>query len=150
MGELVFAVEPIAQCWDEAVVLARQHWFETQQHRHDQPFKPSFERYQQCEQYGGYVQFTARVDGRLVGYGGVYIVPSMHTQDTICVEDTWYLDPEHRKGWDAIRFFRFMENACRERGVKEVTLTAPSTTRAGTIHRFLGYKEVAKVYSKRL
>lgn len=132
------------------MVLAGQHWKETQQHRHDQPFNPSFERYRQVEAIGGYVQFTARVDGKLVGYAGIYIVPSMHTQTLICVEDTWYLDPEHRKGFNAIKFFRFMEDYCRSRGVHEVTLTAPTHTRAGTIHRYLGYKEVAKQYAKTL
>lgn len=147
---MIFAIEKIRDCWDEVSALGQQHWLETQQYRHSQPFKPMLERYAQYEDFGGYLQFTARVDGVLVGYGGLYIVPSMHTQELICQEDTWYLMPEHRKGFSAIKFFRFMEDECRKRGVKEVMLTAPATTRAGVIHKFLKYEKVADVYSKHL
>lgn len=145
-----FAIEKLKDCWDEVVELAGKHWLETQEYRHAQPFNPSFERYNQYEEMGCYLQFTARDEGRLVGYGGLYIVPSMHTQELICTEDTWYLLPEARKGFDAIKFFRFMEDECRKRGVKEVSLTAPATTRAGVIHKFLKYQKVAEVYSKHL
>jgi L-amino acid N-acyltransferase YncA len=150
LAEIVFAIEPIAQCWEEFVELAKLHWAETQQYRHDQPLAPSLERYGQVEAMGGYTHFTARVDGKLVGYGGIYIVPSMHTQVLICVEDTWYLHPDYRKGRNAIRFFRVMEDYCRFRGVREVSLTAPAHTKTGRIVEYLGYKEVAKQYSKRL
>lgn len=148
LAEMVFAIEPLRDVWDNVVEMAQKHWNETQQHRHDQPFSPSFERYAQVEAVGGYVQFTARVEGRMVGYAGIYIVPSMHTQSLICVEDTWYLKPEYRKGFNAVKFFRFMEDYCRSRGVHEVTLTAPIHTRAEVIHRYLGYKAVATQSSK--
>ena len=147
---MIFAVERLRDCWDEIMPLANAHWNETQQHRHQQPFKPSLERYAQYEEMGCYIQFTARVDGLLVGYGGLYIVPSMHTQELICTEDTWYIAPDHRKGLSAIKFFRFMEDECRRRGVKEVTLTEPVTTRVGIIHKRLGYKHVANMRSKHL
>jgi GNAT superfamily N-acetyltransferase len=130
--------------------LATQHWAETQSYRHSQPFSPSFERYNQYAAAGWFIQFTAREEGRMVGYGGVYIVASMHTQSTIATEDTWYLLPEYRKGWTALRFFKFMEKTCRERGAVEVSLTAPVTTKTGKILEFLGYQEVASHYSKHL
>lgn len=147
---MIFAIEPLKGCWDEIMVLAHKHWNETQAYRHSQPFRPVFERYESYERMGCYVQFTARVEGKLVGYAGLYFVPSMHTQEPICTEDTWYLDPEFRKGWTAIKFFRFMEDECRRRGVVEVTLTEPISTEVGIIHRRLGYKPVATMRSKHL
>lgn len=145
---IVFAVEPLEQVWDEFVALAEQHWKETQGYRHGQPFCLSFERYNAYAKVGWYLQFTARDQGRLVGYGGVYIVPSMHTQQLIATEDSWYLAPEYRKGWNAVRFFRFMEQEGVKRGVVESTLTTPTHLKSGLICERLGYKPVATVYNK--
>lgn len=145
-----FAIEKLQDCWDEIMVLANQHWNETQNFRHDEGFAPKFARYKQQEDWGSYIQFTARDEGVLVGYAGVYVVPSMHSQRLICTEDTWYIEPGHRKGLAAIRFFKFMENECRKRGVYSITLTAPESTKAETIHRFMGYRKVASVSYKRL
>ena len=147
---MIFAIEKLKDCWDEIMVLAERHWNETQNFRHEEGFNPKFERYQQQEEWGNYIQFTARENGELIGYGGVYIVPSMHSQELMANEDTWFMAPEHRKGWDSIKFFRFMEDECKRRGAKSITLSAPVTTRAETIHRFLGYKKVAVVSYKRI
>jgi len=147
---VTFHVEPLKQCWDEVVGLAGRHWAETQNYRHEQPFCPQFERYNQYNELGLYIQFTARCEGKLVGYGGVYIVPSMHTQQLICTEDTWYLAPEFRQGWTAMRFFKFMEREAAARGAVDVTLTAPDHTGIAPLHRRLGYKKVADVHWKSL
>jgi hypothetical protein len=147
---LTFAIEPLEQAWNEMIMLAHQHWNETQQYRHSQPFSPSFDRYNQYAKAGWFILFTARDNGKMVGYAGVYLTPSMHTQQLICTEDTWYLTPEYRKGWNAVRFFKFMENTVREKGAIEICLTAPHTTKAGKIHEYLGYTQVSNQYSKNL
>lgn len=128
--------------------LASKHWAETQHYRHSQPFKPAFERYNSYAKIGAFLQFTARDEGRMVGYGGIYIVPSMHTQQIIAQEDTWYLLPEYRKGWNAVAFFRFMEAECLKRGIQEATLTTPYGLNSGLICKRLKYQPVATVWSK--
>ena len=151
---LAFAVEPLEHCWsaiyDKPDGLAYQHWCETQQHRHGQGYNPLFERYNQYAKAGWFVQFTVRDDGRMVGYAGVYLVPSMHSQQLVSVEDTWYLLPEYRKGWNAIKFYRHMENACKAMGAVEATLTLPVTKDLGPILKRLGYSPVSEQYSKNL
>ena len=144
----VFAVEPIAEVWDEVVGLAKQHYCETQLYRHSQPFNPSFERYKHYNEAGCYIQFTVRDAGRMVGYGGAYIMPSMHTQRIIATEDTWYLLPEYRKGWTALKFFRFMQEECRKRGAEDVTLTVPEGIGTGVLCERLGYTKIATVYNQ--
>lgn len=147
---MIFAVEPLEDVWDGVVELAGKHWLETQAYRHNQPFNPSFERYNGYAKHGWYLQFTVRDEGKLVGYGGVYLTPSMHTQRTIASEDTWYLLPEYRKGWNAIKFFRFMEDECRKRGAEEVNLTVPEGIGTGILCERLGYKKVLIGYAKQL
>ncbi len=145
-----FAIEPLETSWAEMVKLAEIHWNETQTYRHFQPFNPSFSRYKQYADIGCFIQFTARDEGRMVGYGGVYIVPSMHTQATIATEDTWFLLPEYRKGWNAIRFFKFMEAEAKRRGAIEFSLTTPYALNGGKLCEFLKYTPIATVWSKRV
>jgi hypothetical protein len=147
---VIFAIEPLSTCWNEMITLAHQHWNETQQYRHSQPFCPSFERYNQYDKAGWFLQFTARDNGKMVGYAGLYLTPSMHTQQLICTEDTWYLLPEYRKGWNAIKFYRFMERECIKRGVVEICLTVPHSTGVSPIHKYLGFEKVSDQFSKHL
>lgn len=147
---IIFAVEPLEQAWDDMVKLAAQHWKETQAYRHNQPFDPKFERYNAYEKIGCFLQFTVRDNGRMVGYGGAYIVPSMHTQRLIASEDTWYLLPEYRKGWNALKFFKFMESECVKRGAIEVSLTVPEGIGTGVLCERIGYAKIAALYSKQI
>jgi len=153
---LEFAREPLEKCWgyiyDAPDGLAYCHWMETQQHRHKQGYAPSFKRYQDYERMGCFLQFTARAEGRIVGYSGVYVVPSMHTQRLISTEDTWYLTPEYRKGWNAIKFYKWIEGYCKALGVEEATLTLPVTkdARLGHMLERLAYSPISVQYSKDL
>lgn len=147
-----FAVEPLEQCWheiyDKPDGLAYKHWCETQGFRSYQGYAPSFERYNSYAKSGWFVQFTVRDEGRLVGYAGAYVVPSMHSQQLISTEDTWYLSPDYRKGWNAIRFYRFMEDHGKKLGVVEATMTMPEEKSLNPLVARLGYTCVAKLYSK--
>jgi hypothetical protein len=150
LAKLVFALEPVETSWKEMIELASQHWCETEGYRHNQPFAPSYERYKQYADIGCFFQFTARDEGRMIGYSGIYIVPSMHTQMTIATEDTWFLLPEYRKGRNAIEFYKFVEAECRSRGVVEIGMTAKLTNSAGRVLEYLGYEFTSKQYSKHL
>ena len=147
-----FAVEPLEKCWaeiyDRPDGLAYKHWCETQGFRSYQGYAPSFERYNQYAKAGWFLQFTVRDEGVLVGYAGVYLCPSMHSQKLISTEDTWYLAPAYRKGWNAIRFYRFMEAEGVKRGVVEATMTMPEEKALNPLVERLGYTCQAKLYSK--
>lgn len=147
---MIFAIEPLSSCWNEIMVLAEAHWMETEEYRHGQPFNPIFERYNQYDTAGWLFQFTARDEGKLVGYATMYLVPSMHTQMQIATEDTWFLLPEYRKGRNAIRFYNFVQDEMFKRGAKEVIMTAKMTNHAGKILEYLDFKPVAVQYSKQL
>lgn len=146
---MIFAVEPLRQCWDEMVALAAEHWKETEGYRHGQPFAPSFDRYNQYDEGGWYFEATIRDEGRLVGYCGMYLFPSMHSQQPIATEDSLFILPEYRKGRNAIRFIKFLEDECRKRGAVEVTITAKNA-KVAKILEYLGYPQVGTHHSKQL
>lgn len=148
-----FAVEPLAGCWDEWLVLAAAQWAETERYRHYQVMAPSFERYNAYDKAGWFLMFTMRDDGKLVGSCGVYLTPSMHTQELLATEDTWYLLPEYRKGRNAINFYKFGEAEIRRRGAVEFTVSSkiidgkPTT---GRLLEYLDFDQIGVVYSKHL
>lgn len=147
---LAFAIESMADVWPEGRELARQHWAETEMAKAGEVFNPKFERYAQYEAMGCYVHFTVRDAGRLVGQCGMYLVPSMHTQQMLATEDTWFLLPEYRKGRNAIRFYHFVAAEMKRRGATKITMTAAPYNGACRIMEYLGYTLDCYKYSKHL
>jgi hypothetical protein len=151
---LRFAVEPLASCWPEVDALARQHWLETEEYRHGQKYSPDWKRYFSSDAAGWYFMCTARpfdtcvVRTPMVGYGGMWAMPSMHTQKTIASEDTFFLLPDYRLGWNAIRFLKFIESECLKRGAVEIGWTDKKGK--GALLERLGYKVIASQWSKQV
>lgn len=146
---MIFAIESLRDCWDEIMVLASAHWQETEAYRHGQPFAPSFNRYIQYEDMGCVMQVTGRVNGELVAYATLYITESMHSQCKICVEDTFFIAKTHRKGLNAVKLYKFVENECKKRGVVEVIFTSKNPA-VDRILKYLDFQPVAAQYSKQL
>ena len=147
---MIFAIESLENIWDEFIVLCAEHWKETEGYRHNQPFNLSKERYLGYEKAGWYLQFTARDEGKLVGHVGIYVLPSMHSQQLIANEDMLFLLPEARKGRNALRLHQFVEDEMRRRGVVEITATVKPFNNAGKLLEYLGYSMVTYGYSKHL
>ena len=147
---IAFSIESLSTCWNEVMALGLQHWSETENFRRGEDFCPSYDRYIQCEQIGFFAMFTARSEGRLVGYAGMYVTQSMHSQATIAVEDTWFLLPDYRKGRNAIRFVKFVESELEARGVTAIMMSAKIANGAGRILVYLDYKPVSVQHFKTL
>lgn len=148
---LTFAAEPLPDCWAEFIKLAEKHWNETEAFHDGQTFNPLFERYNKYAEAGWFVMIIARDEGRMVGYAGFYLTPSMHSQALISTEDTWYLLPEYRKGWNAPKLFKFAEEEAKRRGSIEASGTVRLTNpQAGAVLKRMGYREVARVFIKQL
>lgn len=130
------------------MVLASQHWHETEGFRRGEVFAPSLERYMQCEKIGFFIAFTARDGAKLCGYAGMYLTKSMHSQAIISVEDEWFLLPEYRKGRNAIRLVKYVESELAKRGVTAVQMSAKISNGIGLILKYLQYEPVSTVYFK--
>ena len=149
---LVFTIEPVAQAWNEVMVLAQQHWAGTRTYRRHEPFCPSFDRYHACNQSGFFQLFTARKAGVLVGYFGVYLTPSMHSQLLMATEDTFFLHPDHRGGRNALRFLKHIEAQLRAWQVHEIMFSCEIDNETGIkgLLTYLGYLPVIQQYRKLL
>lgn len=146
---LVFAVERFRAVWEDVDRIGRQHWGETEAYHAGQEYNPDWKRYFSMDDNGWFFVATARdQDGRMVGYCGCYCMPSMHSQAMIGMEDFFFLEEGHRKGWNAMRFLRFVEGECRRRGCVELGFT--DKRGKGRILEKSGYSLVASHYCKNL
>lgn len=146
-----FQHESVVACWTELIPLTLAHWQGTMGYRRHEPFQPLLSRYAAYEQSGMYRLLTARDEVKLVGYFGLYLTDSMHSQKRMVVEDTFFLHPDYRKGRNAIRFIRFAESKAQEWGAKEILFSCESDNAvANALLRYLDYEPVIMMYSKPL
>lgn len=144
---VTFAIEPLAQIWDEWMDLVKEHWAETELYRGEE-LCPRKEAYLQYDSVGMFLMFTVRDGARLVGYSGMYLFPSMHTSRLFAREDTWFLHKDYRKGFTVVRLLRFVEKALKERGAESCWMSAKIANGAGRILEYAGYRPVSTVYIK--
>lgn len=147
-----FQEEEVRECWDELCPLAADHHASSMNYKRHEPFNPKRERYEQYNDAGMFRLLTARDQGQLVGYFGVYFMESMHSQLPIAREDTFYLAPSHRGGRNALRFLRAVEAFISQIGGPhiEILFSCESDNTSG-IHKLLqmlDYIPVITVYSK--
>lgn len=145
-------VESVRQCWDDIYPLAKQHQESTKSYRRHEPFNPDRERYIQYNDMGFFHLITARDNGRLVGYFGVYTSQSMHSQLNMATEDTFYVHPEYRHGRVALRILRYVETYLQTLGVHEVLFSCEIDNRTGIqgLLAMLGYEAKIQQFSKHL
>lgn len=146
---IAFSCEPVAQVWDELMPLAREHWEGTKRFKRHEPFAPSLERYRAANEQGYFFAFTARDNGRLVGYFGIYVTPSMHSQLLTAVEDVFFIAPSHRKGFMAVRFIKYVEQQLTHAGVHEILFSCESDNIvANRLLDYLKYEPSIQQYRK--
>lgn len=144
--------EHVSACWDEVDTLARQHHAGTESYRRHEPYNPDRARYIWNNEHGFFHLITARDGERLVGYFGLYIMPSMHSQLPTATEDTFFVHPDYRQGRLALRILRYVEQFCRDRAVHEILFSCETDNTSG-IQGLLGlldYEPVIMQYRKRL
>jgi GNAT superfamily N-acetyltransferase len=150
---VTYDIEPLSDCWPEIEAIGRAHWQETMEYyRGKQPYAPSYDRYNSYDKAGWLITFTARDSetGQMVGYSLMYLVPSMHTQTMIATEDTIFLLPEYRRGRNGLRFHQFIESELRERGAREIVVTAKPGSAACRLLEHIGFSVINHQYSKHL
>lgn len=148
---LTFQVERFADIETEIHLLHYAHWCETENHRNGRAMDPDYAAFKADERAGRLIQFTARnAADQLVGNIRMYVYTSRHDKVLESREDTFYIYPEYRKGFTAIRFWQFMEASMANIGVKDIYTDSKVVNQVGRLNEYLGYKHVAQVYHKHL
>ena len=135
----------------EIMALVKAHWEEYKSlgiDGYEGEFNIDLDRYLHYNEIGYHRLYTARKDGEVVGYAGMYVNESMHTQLPIATEDTWFLQEEHRKGFNALRFLKFVEEDLKSIGIREIHMTAQLANKSGRIMEARGYVHTSNNYMK--
>lgn len=83
---------------------------------------PMWSEYAALEMMGRFVVFTAREDGKLVGYSAFFINKHIHYASLIAAQnDVLFIHPEFRRGTTALKFIDYCESMLQVLGARKVT-----------------------------
>ena len=143
--------EFLADCWDDAQELIQLHWEEIALNKDFIALNPDIAAYENAEMEGVLRIFTARDDGRLVGYFAVLVTHSLHYMDhTFAHNDVIFIRQDYRKGWTASNLIRFSEQCLTQDGVSVLFINTKVHKPFDILLRRLGYRHIENLYSKRL
>ena len=81
-------------------------------------------KYLNCEEHGALKVFTARVEGKLVGYSTFFLYTHSHHLNTVhASQDTLYIHPDHRGV--GLEFCQYCDEQLKLAGVKHVHRSMP-------------------------
>lgn len=137
---------------DDVMPLLREDWDEIDHpSKRDCDLDPDWDMYRLLEEKGMFKVFTARKDGELVGYFGVFITPSFHSKGSLqVVMDAVFVRKSERKSKVGFKLFRFVEKCLREDGFKSLAVTS---TQSYPLDNFLiksGYTKVETKFERPL
>lgn len=95
--------------------------------------------------------FTARFQGKLVGYFSVVIAPDLHYKGKlVAINDVIFLHPDYRKGTAGVKLFKFVEKCLKEDGFKQLQVTYTERFDISSLLLRLGYSKIETKFEKRL
>lgn len=104
---ITFQVEKFRDCFTEAIPLLEAHYEEIATNKEKKILDPDIERYHTLEDCGMLRIFTARDEGKLIGYFVSMVMPHLHYSSCIyAMNDILYVDPEYRGTTLAYRLFK--------------------------------------------
>lgn len=151
MGWRVISVqrERFSDVESEIVPLLEAHWEEIANHKDKIKLRPDWPRYIAMDAAGSMMIYTARDEGKLVGYFVVLITKSLHYSDHFFASnDIIFIHPDYRKGTNAIRLIRFAENDLKERGISMLIINTKTKQPFDALLDRMGYQLTERVYTK--
>ena len=148
---MLFQQEFFSDCYDEAKELLNMHYEEIALNKDFIKLNPSIEQYEDAERLGILKIFTARDEGKIVGYFAVLVTRSLHYQDHLyATNDVIFLHPDHRKGFTASKLIKFSIECLVQDSVSVLFINTKIHKPFDLLLQRLGFKHVENVYSKRL
>lgn len=138
-----FMKETLFDVIHEVDDMLRGHFEEVATSKDRIKLAPMWEEYAMLEKMGRFAVFTARDNGKLVGYGGFFINKHLHHGAAVfAVNDVLYLKPGARKGMNGYRFIKFIHEALAARGdIRKILWhVTPIKDFRPALHR-LGYRD---------
>jgi hypothetical protein len=149
-GMYTIQCERLAHILDDIEPLHAMHFAETERYRAGVHLKPDLDYMISQEHAGQLLQFTARIKetGELVGNMRLYLYRDLHAGVFTAKEDTFFVIPQHRGGFMAVRLWQFAERAVLSIGVREIRFSSKLSNGADRMAVYLGYHAVGMEFFK--
>ena len=146
-----FKQEFLSTCFEEAGELFKLHYEEIALNQDVIRLNPDFNQYEEAEKIGALKIFTARDDGKIVGYFAVLVTRSLHYADHIYANnDVIFLHPEYRKGFTASKLIKFALDCLAQDGISMLFINTKLHRPFDILLQRLGFNHIENVYAKRL
>lgn len=148
---ITYQQEPLFQVKEEVTDLASQDWEETVYYKDSHPFEIDWELYDLLESRGYLQVFTARDEGKLVGYFSVLKSPDMHSKGNFFfTNDAIFLHKNYRKGLVGVNLIKFVEKCLKEDGCDHLQIAFTTQYNITRLLERLGYHMIEIRFEKRL
>ena len=140
--------EALMPAMQEAEGLLRAHYEEIAWRRDKIALAPDEARYKSLEKAGVLRVYTARADGRLIGYSVYLVAAALHYKDTVYANNDVLFIEAAARGTAGLRLIRFAEAALKAEGVHVVLLHVKSYNDWSVIAARMGYEPTDKIFQK--
>lgn len=136
--------------WDDIQPLLAEHWREIA-HFEDIPLNPRKDMYFRLDAAGKLRIYTARFDGKLIGYVVFVVDHDIHYADSVqAKQDVLFLHPDFRNAGTGFDLIEFADNQLRAEGVQCVYHHVKVAHNFAPLLATMGYEKVETIHVKRL
>lgn len=144
-----FALESIANVRREIEPLLEQHYKEIALNKDIIKLNPDWRAYAQLDAINGLRIYTARKDGKLMGYFVVIVSRSLHYKDHLFANnDVIFLTKTARKGLTGMKLVKYAIESLKAEGVTKLHVNTKMHQPFDPIMERLGFEEIETVFSK--
>lgn len=146
---ITYQQESLVTVKADIIPLLGKHWEEVALNKEKIKLNPDWDAYANLEDAGVLKIFTARADGKLIGYFVVFVKSHIHYKDHLfCYNDLIFIDEEYRKGFTSPRLIKFAEKCLKADGVEVMIVNTKMHKPFDSLLVWLGYKHIENLYSK--
>jgi hypothetical protein len=150
MSNITFSVENYNTLLNDGASLFKGHWEEIAMYKGSRPLNINHAGFFQAESQGKLAVFTVRSDNNLVGYAVFTFGMSTHYSIPVTSNDAFYLHPQFRKGWTAVKFIKYCLKMLKQSKAKQIIWRTKSYQSFGPILERYGMREDDVCYSMML
>ena len=146
---ITYQQESLVTTKEDARPLLEKHWEEIALNKDTIKLNPDWDAYADLEDAGILKIFTARLDGKLIGYFVTFVRSHIHYKDHLfAYNDILYLDKDYRKGFTGAKLMKFAEKCLKDDGVSVLVVNTKRHKPFDVLLKWLGYKHIENIYSK--
>lgn len=146
---ITYQIETIEDTLEELKPILHKHHKEASSLNESIELDPDYDAYEMMDENGYILFYTARDDGKLIGYCLYFILKDLqHKSHLVAKNDFIFIDPSYRKTGVSVELFKRAEEVLRDLGVSYITQSMKKHREFKTLMDILEYDELEVVYHR--